>query len=162
MSDALEPFAGYCTYSTVLGYKLFSWSLSTVWVVRRASSVPVSAGVSMDSQTDGSFPSAPSSHNQTSSDPPAFGCVSVRAWAHKPCLLGGLLRLAPALSNEDEKGRHFCLITRLGELMILCRPQCEYIQVTYCRPRAPLVWQAKDCSINTSFWKLFLYWQMSE
>lgn len=83
MSDALEPCSGCSTY-TVFSYTLFSWSLNTVQVVRRAFLAPVPTGASRDLQTDRSFPSAHSSYNQTFSAPPAFGHISVRAWAPKP------------------------------------------------------------------------------
>lgn len=160
MSDALESCSGCSTYYTVFSYTLFSWSLNTVQVETRAFLASVSTCMSKDVQTDRGFPSAHSSHTQTFSAPSAFGHIGVRAWAHKPFLLGGLLRLAPALccqSRGDDKGRQFSLLTRLMKPMFLCRSLCGCVQVNYCKPCASSVWQAKDCSINTSFWKLFLY-----
>lgn len=85
----------------IISYSVFSWSLNTVKEIRRAFPAPVFIGVGRDIQTDRSFPCAHSCYNPTSSAPSAFGLTRAGAWAHKPCLLGGLLSLlCPVLPQQ--------------------------------------------------------------
>lgn len=86
------------------------------------------------------------------SAPSAFSHISVRAWARKPCLLGGLLSLVPAqvgcfYSKSSSVGSFF-LVTRLKKLTLICKSPRGCVQVNYCNSCASLVRQAKECNVN--------------
>lgn len=164
MSDASEPCSGCSTSSTVFSYTLFSWSLNRVKVVRRVFSPAVSAGVSRDLQTDRNFPSAHSSYNHKLSLLAQHlatlvlksELISLASWE------GTSVWYLLCTARAPEMIRVGSFITRLEKLMLVCRSLWGCVQASYCKPRASSVWQAKDCNINTRFWKPLLYWQMSE
>lgn len=142
----------------IISYSVFSWSLNTVKEIRRAFPAPVFIGVSRDIQTDRSFPCAHSCYNPTSSAPSAFGLtgLSLSSQALPPGRAPqSALPRAPTAGRRQ--GRQLSLVTRLVQLMLLCRSLCGWVQVNYCKAHASFVWQAKDCNINTSFWKLFVW-----